>query len=59
VEERDFTIDELKTAEEAFISSSTKRVTAVRQIDDYILPTISDQSIAYKLFSLLKEKELK
>jgi branched-subunit amino acid aminotransferase/4-amino-4-deoxychorismate lyase len=59
VEERDFTLEELKTADEAFISSSTKRVTAVKQIDDYILPTISDQSIAFRLFALLKEKELK
>lgn len=59
VEERDFTIAELKTADEAFISSSTKRITAVRQIDDYTLPAITDQSIAYKLFGLLKEKETK
>lgn len=59
VEERDFTIAELKTADEAFISSSTKRITAVRQIDDYILPAITEQSIAFKLFALLKERELK
>ena len=59
VEERDFTIEELKTADEAFISSSTKRITAVRQIDDYILPAITEQSIAFKLFALLKERELK
>ncbi|MFM1928882.1 MAG: hypothetical protein RL387_210 [Bacteroidota bacterium] len=59
VEERDFTIAELKTADEAFISSSTKRITAVRQIDDYILPAIQEQSIAFKLFALLKERELK
>lgn len=59
VEERDFTLEELKTADEAFISSSTKRITAVRQIDDYILPAITEQSIAFKLFALLKERELK
>lgn len=59
VEERDFTMEELKTADEAFISSSTKRITAVRQIDDYILPAITEQSIAFKLFALLKERELK
>jgi D-alanine transaminase/branched-chain amino acid aminotransferase len=59
VEERDFTIAELKTADEAFISSSTKRITAVRQIDDHVLPTITEQSIAFKLFTLLKERELK
>mgnify|MGYP002655042339 CR=1 FL=1 len=58
-EERDITIEEVKTADEAFITSSTKRVTAVRQIDEYILPTITENSIAFKLFALLKEKELK
>jgi len=59
VEERDFTVEEVKTADEAFITSSTKRVTSVRQIDDYVLPHITEQSIAFKLFALLKEKELK
>lgn len=59
VEERDFTLEEMKTADEAFISSSTKRVTAVRQIDEYVLPKITEQSIAFKLFALLKERELK
>jgi branched-subunit amino acid aminotransferase/4-amino-4-deoxychorismate lyase len=59
VEERDFTVEEVKTADEAFITSSTKRVTSVRQIDDYVLPLITEQSIAFKLFALLKEKELK
>ena len=59
VEERDFTLEELKTADEAFITSSTKRVTSVRQIDNYVLPVITEDSIAYKLFALLKEKELK
>ena len=58
-EERDITIEEVKTADEAFITSSTKRVTVVRQIDEYILPTITENSIAFKLFALLKEKELK
>lgn len=59
VEERDFTLEELKTADEAFITSSTKRVTSVRQIDNYVLPVITEDSIAYKLFALLQEKELK
>lgn len=59
VEERDFTLDELKTADEAFISSSTKRITAIRQIDEYVLPAIQENSIASKLFGLLKEKELR
>ena len=59
VAERDIHLNEIHDAKEAFITSSTKRVTSVRQIDDYVLPAITEQSIAFKLFSLLKEKELK
>jgi len=58
IEERAIHIEELKTAQEAFISSSTKRITPVSQIDDYVLPTINKESVSYKIFELLKEKEL-
>ncbi len=58
IEERAITIEELKTAQEAFISSSTKRIIPVSQIDDYLLPTINDQSLSFKIFNLLMEKEL-
>lgn len=52
-EERDILIEEIASADEAFIASSTKRITAVRQIDDYILPTIYTNSITNQLFELL------
>ena len=58
IEERDIALTELKTAQEAFISSSTKRITPVSQIDDYILPVINEQSLSFKIFELLREKEL-
>ena len=58
VEERDITVEELKTADEAFISSSTKRITPVKQIDDYVLPTIQEKSLTAQLFNLLLNKEL-
>lgn len=38
VEEREVSIEEIKSAKEAFITSTTKTVLPVRQIDEYILP---------------------
>ena len=58
IEQRDITVAELYTAEEAFISSSTKRVTPVKQIDNYVLPAIHNSSLTYKIFEWLKEKEI-
>jgi branched-subunit amino acid aminotransferase/4-amino-4-deoxychorismate lyase len=36
-EERDMTVEELKTAKEAFITSTTKHILPVLQIDDIII----------------------
>jgi branched-chain amino acid aminotransferase len=38
VEERSITLDELKSASEVFITSSTKQILPVRQIDDVVYP---------------------
>lgn len=57
LEIRDIKMEELFSAEEAFITSSTKRITAVRQIDNYVLPAIKANSITYALFDLLKALE--
>lgn len=57
VEERVVKIEELATAEEAFISSSTKRITPVKQIDGIGLPTITNQSLSSRVFDLLKNLE--
>lgn len=57
IETRDLSIDELATAKEAFITSSTKRIIPVHQIDDRpIKPNYSD-SIAKKVYDLLVQLE--
>lgn len=55
--ERDILIEEIKTAKSAFISSSTKRIIPVKQVDDIEFKD-SAYVVADKLFGLLKEKEL-
>lgn len=57
VETRDLSISEFATAKEAFITSSTKRIIPVHQIDDIsIKPNYSD-SIAKKVYDLLVQLE--
>lgn len=57
VETRDLSISEFATAKEAFITSSTKRIIPVHQIDDLtIKPNYSD-SIAKKVYDLLVQLE--
>lgn len=55
VEERDVTIEEIKTAKEAFITSTTKTILPVRQIDAYVLPT--DNTISLQLHHSLLQVE--
>ena len=50
---RDIPLSELKTAKEVFISSSTKRILPVRQIDDQIYNLNSSNSISYNIFTYL------
>ena len=38
VEEREVSIDEIKTAKEAFITSTTKNILPIHKIDEYIFP---------------------
>ncbi|MGZ3952889.1 MAG: aminotransferase class IV [Flavisolibacter sp.] len=40
VEERDLSFDEIKKAKEAFITSTTKTILPVRQIDEHRFPTV-------------------
>jgi D-alanine transaminase/branched-chain amino acid aminotransferase len=51
VEERELSIDEIKTAKEAFISSTTKTLIPVSQVDEYILP--KGNAITAQLFHSL------
>lgn len=57
VEERSVHYQELMSAKEVFISSSTKRVLSVRQIDDHILPLRKPDSLTAFLYKKLIEKE--
>jgi D-alanine transaminase/branched-chain amino acid aminotransferase len=60
MEEKDISLNDLKEAKEAFITSSTKRLIPVRQIDDIIFPAFDPKGITANLYSLFlqKEKEL-
>jgi D-alanine transaminase/branched-chain amino acid aminotransferase len=53
LELRDISLEELKTAKEVFISSSTKRIVPVAQLDDQIYHVNSSNSISYKIFNHL------
>ena len=50
---RDISLEELKTAKEVFISSSTKRILPVAQLDDQVYQLTGSSSISYKIFNLL------
>ena len=52
-EERDVNITEFSTAKEAFITSSTKRIIPVHQIDDTLLKPNYQDSFAKKIYDLL------
>jgi D-alanine transaminase/branched-chain amino acid aminotransferase len=56
-EELDLSLEVLKTAKEAFITSSTKRIVPVHQIDDIIYAPNYDDSIAKKIYDLLVKLE--
>jgi D-alanine transaminase/branched-chain amino acid aminotransferase len=56
-EERPVHLDEFATAKESFITSSTKRMTLVRQMDNYLLDTKSGNSLGRIAFDLLLKKE--
>ena len=51
IEERELSIDEIKTAKEAFISSTTKTIIPVSEIDEYIFP--KGNSITIQVFHSL------
>lgn len=52
VEERDISVAEIKKAQEAFITSTTKVIFPIRQIDDYILPI--DNRVSVQLFEMMQ-----
>lgn len=56
-EERDVNISEFTDAKEAFITSSTKRIIPVHQINDLTLKPIYQHSVAKKIYDLLVSLE--
>lgn len=57
VEERDISLKDIKLAKEAFITSSTKRIVPVAQVDDIIFEPCTKESVTWQLFDLLLNKE--
>lgn len=57
IEERDITIKDLQQAKEAFITSSTKQILPVVQINDLELNSDSDNAVNYQLSQLLAAEE--
>lgn len=53
VEERTVTLDELQTAKEAFIASSTKRIIPVSAVDGISFESYTNASVTAKLFTEL------
>lgn len=57
LEERDVSVEDIRQAKEAFISSSTKRIIPVVKIDDIVLPPFSNDSVTAKLYQYLLQRE--
>jgi branched-chain amino acid aminotransferase len=57
VEERDLTMEEISHAAEAFITSSTKRILPVTQLDDIFYKPFNDGGITNQLYDLFLKKE--
>lgn len=57
LEEREVSIDDVRRAKEAFISSSTKRIIPVVKIDDIELGLFSNDSVTAKLYRYFLQRE--
>ena len=57
VEERDLSLGELKAADEVFITSTTKQVLPVRQVDDVLLFQEGPARVTTQLLHLLQEQQ--
>ncbi len=58
VEEREISINDIKQAKEAFITSSTKRLIPVTKVDDIVFPPFSKDFVTARLYNAFKEWEL-
>jgi branched-chain amino acid aminotransferase len=58
VEERDVSLNDVRHAKEAFITSSTKRLIPVIKLDDHLFAPFSQNSVTARLYNAFKEWEL-
>lgn len=58
VEERDISLDEIKTAKEMFITSSTRRMVPVRKLDDMIFDQHPEDSVTGQLWRAFYAMEM-
>lgn len=58
LEEREIHLEELSKIKEAFITSSTKRITPVTSIDQIQMNPINENSVTAQIFELLRKKEM-
>lgn len=58
VEERDLTIEEIKTCKEAFITSTTKLLLPVRRLDDHVFTGTNITSQLYQSLVQLQQKQI-
>ena len=56
-EERDITVKDLQQAKEAFITSTTKLITPVTQINDLEIDSLHSNAVTHQLSQLLQEAE--
>lgn len=57
VEERNVSLEEIAASKEAFMSSSTKRLIPIRQLDHIVFGPYGPSSMASRLFALLRQHE--
>lgn len=58
VVERNFKIEELKTADSAFFTGTAAEVVGLASIDSYTFPQIWEQALGYRLMNLYKQEVL-
>jgi branched-chain amino acid aminotransferase len=58
VEEKNFTLSELKQADSAFFTGTAAEVVGLASLDDYVFPLSWEQSLGYKLMHLYKQEVL-
>lgn len=58
VEEKHFTLEELKQADSAFFTGTAAEVVGLNSLDDYIFPKSWESTLGYRLMNLYKQEVL-